>query len=81
MNENEGCTHLNDLLKAERPIIKRHLQDHKWFTHIQNDNEAMGDFIEKYGFILREMYCNNICVDKDTCEVYKKNMAKYDKYV
>lgn len=70
------CTHLNDLLKAEIPLIKRHLYRHKWFKHIPDDNSAMTDFIERYGFIFREVYCGYVCVDRDKCELAKDYITK-----
>jgi hypothetical protein len=72
MTEQEGCKHLNDLLKTEIPIFKRHLQRHKWFRHIQDDNEALISFINEYGFICREMFCGYICPSKDECKLAEK---------
>ena len=68
----EGCKHLNDIVNAEMPIIKEHLQSHKWYQHIETDTKAQIDFIEKYGFIMREMYCRYVCVDRKTCELNDK---------
>ena len=67
-----NCTHLNDILKAEIPIIKEHLKDHKWYQHIQDDTQTQIDFIERYGFIMREMYCRYVCKDRDNCELADK---------
>ena len=69
---NQNCTHLDDLLRAEIPLIKRHIMEHKWYQHIQDDNKAMADFIDKYGWILREFYCGYVCKDRQDCELAKQ---------
>jgi len=61
------CKHLGDLLKTEASVIKRHFKNHKWFKHLKGDAEAQIDFIDKYGFIMREMYCGYICSDREDC--------------
>jgi len=66
-----GCTHLEDIVKSQIPFIKRHIQRHKYFQHIADDNDAMADFIQKYGFVFREMYCEYICKDNKECDFYK----------
>jgi len=66
----QGCKHINDIVNAQIPFIKRHLNKHKYFQHIADDNEAMADFIQKYGFAYREVYCEYVCKDKD-CDFYK----------
>ncbi len=72
MTETSGCKHLEDLIKAEIPIIKRHIEKHKWYRMMADENEAVGDFIEKYGFIMREMWCKYICKDREECDTGKK---------
>ena len=63
------CKHLGDLIRAEMPIIKRHFSRHKWFQNLRGDEEAKTDFVDKYGFIMREMYCGHICEDRTKCEI------------
>jgi len=67
-----GCKHLDELLESEKKIIKRHIEEHKYYQHIENDEDAIMDFIEKYGFIMREYYCEYICVDRMRCEIAKE---------
>lgn len=62
------CEHVEELLKAESDVMLRHLREHKYFQHITDDNIAIMDFIEKYGWLMREMYCEFICPDKDKCD-------------
>jgi hypothetical protein len=63
------CKHLHDILDAQKDIIERHVDQHKWFQGIENKEQAMCDFIERYGFIMREFYCSRICVDRFDCEL------------
>jgi len=63
------CQRIGDILKAQIDIIERHIDQHKWFHHIENKEEAVADFIEKYGFIMREYYCSRICEDGFKCEI------------
>ncbi|MEW6669916.1 MAG: hypothetical protein AB1512_32300 [Thermodesulfobacteriota bacterium] len=61
------CIHIEEILDAQRDIIERHVDQHKWFNQIVNREEAIRDFIEKYGFIMREFYCSRICADRFDC--------------
>lgn len=63
------CRHLKEILEAQIDIIERHVDDHKWFLQIEDRNEAVRDFIEKYGFIMREFYCSRICEERFICKI------------
>jgi hypothetical protein len=77
MENLQTCTKLSDLLKAQKKIIKRHIREHKWFKQISDENIGIVDFINQYGWLMREMYCDNICCNKENCEVYKRILEKY----
>ena len=68
----EECTHLDDLLRAESKIMKNNLENHKLVHHIDNDNDAYTDFIEKYAWLMKEMYCRYSCEDRNICDIAKK---------
>ncbi|HDQ23132.1 MAG TPA: hypothetical protein ENN28_04175 [Candidatus Uhrbacteria bacterium] len=68
----DRCTHLRELLKVQKNIIERHIDDHKWFLHIPDRQEAIADFIEKFGWIMRELYCGYICSVRLECEIAKQ---------
>lgn len=70
------CSHLKDILDAQIDIIERHVDDHKWFQKIEDRNEAIRDFIEKYGFIMREFYCSRICDERFNCHLAEKYNPK-----
>jgi len=70
------CKHLQEILEAQKDIIERHIDQHQWFQHIENRNAAICDFIEKYGFIMREFYCSRVCVSRFDCELAQKFKPK-----
>jgi len=63
------CNRIKDILDAQIDIIERHVDQHKWFQQIEDRDEAIRDFIEKYGFIMREFYCSRICEDRFDCSL------------
>jgi len=71
MKVKHGCINLIKLLNIEKKIIERHLKKHKWLNHIEDSNIGMMDFINKFGWIMREIYCEGVCERKGDCEVYK----------
>jgi hypothetical protein len=64
-----SCTHLEEFLKCEVDIIKRHLERHKWFNNIPDETDGISDFIEKYGWLMRELYCGYACQDRENCNL------------
>jgi hypothetical protein len=70
------CKHLSEILEAQKDIIERHIEQHKWFQHIENQEKAICDFVEKYGFIMREFYCSRICISRFDCELAQKYNPK-----
>jgi hypothetical protein len=78
-DKNRDCKQLKALLKAEMKVIKDHLEEHKWFQHIENENHGMIDFIEKYGWIMREMYCGYACPDRINCAIAQQFLLEEEK--
>jgi hypothetical protein len=77
MENLQSCTKLTELLKAEKSIIKRHVKEHKWYRKIPDETIGVIDFIKEFGWLMREMYCDNVCPERETCQVYKKILEKY----
>jgi len=71
-----ACKHLQEILEAQKDVIERHIDQHKWFNQIDNREQAACDFIEKYGFIMREFYCSRICRERFDCELAQKYEPK-----
>jgi len=71
----ENCNHLEELLKEQVLIIGRHIEEHKWFQQIENKQKAISDFINKYGWVMREMYCD-LCPEGNDCTAYQKYLKR-----
>jgi hypothetical protein len=69
MNMPDRCTHLRDLNAAQIVVIRRHIDEHKWFQHIADEEDAKLDFIEKFRWIMREVYCGFICCERFDCDI------------
>ena len=69
---NDHCIHLKELLDVLASLIRRNIKDHKWFADIADEQEAKQDFIEKFGWIMRGLYCGHACVDRYNCELAKQ---------
>lgn len=79
MNEdNNSCQCLTDFLRAQKEIIERHLDEHKYLRHIEDKNEAVSSFVKDFGWIMREMYCTKICSKRDTCKIAGQLSASGD---
>ena len=68
----QHCDHLKEFLGLEKEIILRHIKAHKWFRHIGDYNEGVADFIENYGWLMRDMYCTSICQYRKECVISKQ---------
>ena len=83
MEENKkkhGRIKLIKLLDVEKKIIERHVDEHKWLNHIADPTVGMIDFIKKFGWIMREVYCEGVCDRKEDCEIYQKICENKYKY-
>jgi len=69
MEKKRDCTHFGELLKIQRMIVEKHLNKHKWFQHIADEEQARIDFIEKFGWTMREFLCGYTCPDRFRCAI------------
>jgi hypothetical protein len=69
--ETSKCIHLTEFINAELEVMQKHLSDHKWFNHIEKEDEALVDFNNKFGWLMREFYCRFACSEKDNCIISK----------
>ncbi|MFA6088896.1 MAG: hypothetical protein WC755_03455 [Candidatus Woesearchaeota archaeon] len=67
INIENKCPHLEQILLIEDIIAKKNLKNHKWYTHIQNDEEALLDFKEHFSPLVRQMLCGYACIDRYSC--------------
>ena len=75
-NKMESCNHLKEFIEEQKKIIGRHLDKHKWYQHIDNKEKALQDFVDKYAWIIREMYCDAACPEKSKCAAYQNYLTK-----
>jgi hypothetical protein len=66
------CEHLSEFLSLQKDIIEKHLEKHKWFRHIENENDAAIDFIQNYGWIMRAVFCTHLCPMASGCNLLKE---------
>lgn len=66
------CVQLSLFLQVERDIIEKHIEDHKWFRQIADYNQGVADFIQNYGWLMREMYCAHICKERENCAIARQ---------
>lgn len=67
-NKYKSCTNIKKLLSVEMEIIRRHIDNHKWFNKISDKNEGVCDFVFKYGWLIQELYCGFSCPKRHKCE-------------
>ena len=63
------CEHLKEFLDVQIDIITKHIDNHKWCQHLGSENLAVKDFLEKYGWLMREFFCGHMCPSRDKCEI------------
>jgi hypothetical protein len=71
-----SCSKLKDLLAAEMELIKKHVDNHKWYNKIENYEDGVADFVGKFGWIMRELYCGYACERREQCEIAKEFVPK-----
>jgi hypothetical protein len=74
------CDRLSELLKVQAYVIRRNLPMHKWLKHILDEELGAIDFVETFGFIIREIYCGYTCPDRKDCDIAKEFLPKEIKF-
>ena len=69
ISNRRNCSHLEEQIEAEIPVIAMHLRSHQYFQHLASESDTIKDFTEKYGFIMEELYCNDCCKDRNSCKL------------
>ena len=73
----ESCKNLQQLLDAQTRIMRRHIDKHKWFRHIENKEDALFDFVQTYAWLMREIICTECCEYRKNCKMYEE-LSKID---
>ena len=61
------CTRLREFVFVQIDIIKRHLDKHKWYNGIADETTGTVDFVRKYGWLMRDVYCHHVCDRATEC--------------
>jgi len=65
----EKCVRLSDFMAIQIDVVHKHLDEHKYLRGIIDKNEALGSFINDYGWLIRELYCTRICEFRHDCNI------------
>lgn len=68
------CVQLGEFKKFQTEFIEKHLTNFKTQIGIEDKNLAVMLFIYKYSWLIRDIYCNNLCINK-ACK-FKKSFEK-----
>lgn len=66
------CRRTSQVMKIEINLIKKHLDKHKEYHHLPDDDIAIIDFLDKYAWIMREAICA-FCDDYE-CELRRDSI-------
>ncbi len=64
------CNHMQELMETQKKVIEIHIEKHKWYKGIEQKDQAIIDFIQCYGELLRDTFCIS-CKDKIGCKSYE----------
>jgi len=67
LDKNQSCQHIRDILEVERELIQDHIAKHRWCNQFDGDNEAIIDFVHKYAWLMREVFCGVMCKHRNSC--------------
>jgi hypothetical protein len=62
-----GCKQFKQLMTVQTRIIQEHIEEHKWYRHIEDKNQAVLAFVNEYAWLMREMFCGTACPNRHTC--------------
>jgi hypothetical protein len=71
-----ACNHLAELLKIQESIIRKNIDTHKYLRHIPTTEAGILDFIESYGWLLRQVYCGYVCSTREGCSIAEEYLPK-----
>lgn len=65
------CVNLKGLLSVEYEIIQNNIEYHAWCNQFEDKEQAKIDFIRKYGWIMKEVFCKGVCPYRESCDLVK----------
>ena len=65
-------------MRAQMDVVSKHLDEHKYLRNLSDKDEALASFIEDYGWLIREIYCSQICPKREDCDTAEKMRKRGD---
>jgi len=62
------CQRDVDLKTIKTTLLLKHLEQHKWFRQIADDETGKQDFLEKFGWMVEQMFCRYYCDQRFVCD-------------
>ena len=56
-------------MNTQLDVVRKHLDEHIYLRKMADKEEAVASFISDYGWLIRELYCTRICIDRSTCSI------------
>jgi hypothetical protein len=69
-----SCPRFREFMLEQILLVNRHFQKHAYFRGITDHEEAKLRFIEEFGGIIRETYCE-ACTEHKNCEDYQNYLV------
>jgi hypothetical protein len=63
------CIHFKEFMNEQYDMIVKHIEKHKMYRKIKDNDEAVQSFINDYAWCFREGYCRG-CPDHQECIIY-----------
>lgn len=70
----EYCTQFKDMMRVEAEVIEESISFHQYCNHFSNTDAAIADFLTKYGWLMRTMYCKCKCPYKQECDLQNQGL-------
>ena len=63
----EKCTNLKGLVCLEVKLIEKYID--KFDYAVTDRNTAAAEFVTKYAWLVKVIFCNSICEYRDQCKI------------
>jgi len=71
------CSELEKVIEMDIKLINEHFENHAWYNHITDKEQAKIDYVEKYMALAKEMYCVHVCDKSYECEIGQRYIEGY----
>ena len=74
MDSHNECVCLSDIMRAQIALIRKHIDDYKWYRGISDENQGITSFISEYAQLMRDCYCK-LCENSKNCKLKANTTA------